>query len=360
MAIFSLNQGSIGRTTHEPGAAGNHAIYITRPEACTEVIGERMPTERMALVQWLDREEQEDRKNARVIDKLIVALPIELSHEQNAQLLHEFGERMTMGRASFAAAMHDGPGDRDNPHAHIIFRDRDFETDRRVMMTTEKGSTQRFRDSWEQEVNIALERAGLEVRVDCRSLEAQGIDREPQLHVGAGAMALIERGHEFTSNEKEITRLIDGAITPVTVNYPRIDEGRTRYDENEERKLRNALRERDPADPELDWTQRGGMVAQQHAAMDWVHKSADRVEMLWMRDLTRNEPVDDDSGRLCALTEQHISHRMMERKSLLASRGQSDGVTEAWESRMPAYARAMLENDDRALEWGREGMGIER
>ena len=36
---------------------------------------------------WLDEQEQGDRKNARVIDKVVVALPIELTHEQNLGLL---------------------------------------------------------------------------------------------------------------------------------------------------------------------------------------------------------------------------------------------------------------------------------
>ena len=37
------------------------------------------------------------------------------------------------------ATIHDGPGDADNPHTHIIFRNRDAETGRRVTMTSEPG-----------------------------------------------------------------------------------------------------------------------------------------------------------------------------------------------------------------------------
>jgi MobA/MobL family len=80
---------------------------------------------------------------------------------------------------------------------------------------------------WEEEVNKALERAGHEQRVDRRSLADQGIDREPQLHVGPGAQRLAEREHEFQSAQKQVTRLINGTPTEVTINYPRIDEGRT-------------------------------------------------------------------------------------------------------------------------------------
>src|SRR5262245_53569232 len=241
MAIFSLHHSFIGRTTHPAGAAGAYVRYITRSEVCTVILGERMPLDRKVYA-WLDEQEKNDRKNARVIDRLTVALPKELSRDQNIELLQEFGERMTEGRTPWMAAIHDGPGDADNPHTHLILRDRDVDSGRRVMLTTEAGSTERFRKAWEEEVNKALERAGLEVHVDRRSLADQGIDREPQIHVGPGAQRLAEQDHEFSSNAKQVTRLIHGVPTEVTVNYPAIDEGRTRHEENEARKLRNWVR----------------------------------------------------------------------------------------------------------------------
>lgn len=244
MAIFNLNHSFIGRSTDPKGSASLFVRYMARPQVCTELLGGRVPLDRSSLMHWMDAQERGDRRNARVIDKVVVALPIELTHEQNAELLQAYCERMTEGRASWAAAIHDGPDDLDNPHAHIIFRDRDPDTGKRVMMTTEKGSTQRFRDAWEEEVNRALEREGIDERVDKRSLKDQGIDREPQIHVGAASKYLHDKEHEFRSDEKTVTRLIDGVPTEVTVNYPVIDEGKTRYQENEDRKARNAEQER--------------------------------------------------------------------------------------------------------------------
>ncbi|MCA8930380.1 MAG: conjugal transfer protein TraA, partial [Alphaproteobacteria bacterium] len=78
MAIYSLHLRSVGRTTHAPRTAGAHLRYITRPEARADLLAGRMPTERHAARRWLDREERRDRQNARVIDKLTVALPREL------------------------------------------------------------------------------------------------------------------------------------------------------------------------------------------------------------------------------------------------------------------------------------------
>src|ERR1043165_2779858 len=136
MAIFSLHHSFVGRSTHPAGAASAYARYATRNEACTVVLSQRMPADGK-VYSWLDQQEQDDRKNARVVDRVTVALPRELSRDQNIQLLQDYCERMTHGRASWMAAIHDGPGDADNPHAHIVFRHRDMETGRRVMMTSE-------------------------------------------------------------------------------------------------------------------------------------------------------------------------------------------------------------------------------
>lgn len=302
MAIFSLHHSFVGRTTHPAGAGSLYARYITRPEACSVILGQRMPLDR-SVYSWLDQQEQGDRKNARVIDRVVVALPAELTREQNIELLEEYAERMTEGRAQWMAAIHDGPGDVDNPHAHIIFRDRDAETGRRVMMTSEPGSTQRLRQGWEQEVNIALQRAGLELRVDSRSLDAQGIDREPQLHVGAGAKTLAEREHEFRSTEKQVTRLIDGKPTEVTVNYPAIDEGSTRFEENEARKLRNHVR----AQEEL------AIHGPQHPGdmpvTDRVFYASLRLDALYRRAMDSGEAPRDDGDPLNAVIREHMAER---------------------------------------------------
>lgn len=276
MAIFSLNHSTVGRTTHAPRTASANARYITREEACTQVLGRRMPTERDELYAWLDGQEDKDRKNARVIDKVMVALPRELTHDQNAELVTEFAEGLTKGRASWVAGIHDGPGDADNPHAHIIFRDRDFETGKRVMELSEKGSTERIRIAWEERVNAALERAGLEVRVDRRTLEAQGIKREPEIHVGQAARQLTERGERPDSTPREVDRIVDGGLKPIVIDYPTIDGGKTRHEANDEIKQRNKYRALSNDTRERDWTDRAGMVAQQRAANEWVRKAQEQ------------------------------------------------------------------------------------
>ncbi len=52
-------------------------------------------------------------------------------------------------------------------------------------------------------MNHALERAGHDARIDHRSLKEQGIDREPQIHIGPGSQNAAKKGHEFESQDRQ-------------------------------------------------------------------------------------------------------------------------------------------------------------
>jgi hypothetical protein len=184
MAIYSLHLCSIGKTTHAARTAGAHIRYITRPTAYANLLAGRMPTERNAARRWLDVEERRDRKNARVIDKLTVALPREMDPLQRRWLVMAFAERVTQGKASWFAAIHQSGRDAHNPHAHIVIRDRDPETGKRVALLSEKGACRKIRLLWEQAVNVALEALGSPQRVTRLSHAARGIETPPQHHRG--------------------------------------------------------------------------------------------------------------------------------------------------------------------------------
>lgn len=51
-----------------------------------------------------------------------------------------------------------------------------------------------IRKAVEEIINSSLQKKGLEERVDCRTLEAQGIDRVPTIHLGVAASQLEKRG----------------------------------------------------------------------------------------------------------------------------------------------------------------------
>ncbi|WP_424973309.1 MobA/MobL family protein [Dinoroseobacter sp. S76] len=238
MAIYSLNLKSIGRTTHAPGTAGAHLLYIARDGARPELVSQHMPTDPNEARAWMNRAELSDRKNARVIDKVRIALPRELSSEQRMQLVQDFAQDLTGNRVAWFAAIHAEGKDAHNPHCHLVIRDRDIETGKRVLRLSdsprdrskaglESKAVEWVRAKWEIHANAALERAGHEARIDRRSLEAQGIDREPTIHIGPQA-AHVE---EFvTRPQSKIKETGQGRV----IDYPGIDEGRTRKDRHAE------------------------------------------------------------------------------------------------------------------------------
>lgn len=238
MAIYSLNLKSIGRTTHAPGTAGAHLLYIAREGASPELVSGHMPTDPNEARAWMNRAEMGDRKNARVADKVRLALPRELSPEQRMQLVRDFAQELTGGHVPWFAAIHATGKDAHNPHCHLVIRDRDIETGKRVLRLSdsprdrakaglEPKAVEWVRAQWEQHANHALEGAGHAVRIDRRSLEAQGIDRAPTIHIGPQA-AHVE---DFVARpESKIRETGQGRM----IDYPQIDEGRTRKERHAE------------------------------------------------------------------------------------------------------------------------------
>jgi len=237
VAIYSVHHSSIGKTTHQPGTASAHVSYITRRSAARAVMSARMPIaapgQGGAVRAWFDLEEAASRKNGRVADRLMLALPRELDGEQRQKLVQDFAEAATAGRAPWLFAIHDKGKDAGNPHAHCLIRDRDPTTGKRVVGLSEKGSTDRLREMWESHANAALAAAGAEARIDRRSLAAQGVDRAAEIHVGPISFAMEERGVRPHSHDR-----FDA--TGREIRWSEIDAGRTRAERRDEIVAANA------------------------------------------------------------------------------------------------------------------------
>ncbi len=241
MAIFSLNLKSIGRSTHEPGTAAAHLRYILRDGACEAVVARGIPTTPAAAASWINEQEVADRANARVCDKLILAIPCELTIEQMLELLKDYCELMSNG-APYVAALHRPSGKDDrNWHGHTVFRDRCPLTGKRLMHTSERGAVDRFRVTWEEAANAALARAGHDERIDHRSLMDQGEDRLPQIHEGVAARAMAAHGKPLVSTDKLVRNGVCANTPYRTVRYTEIDSGATRHQENVMRERSSAI-----------------------------------------------------------------------------------------------------------------------
>jgi ATP-dependent exoDNAse (exonuclease V) alpha subunit len=161
---------------------------------------------------WNAAEGAEKRKDARVSRELELALPVELTPEQRRELATDFAKSL-VGRYGVAAdvAVHEPSrkGDQRNHHAHILITTRqisaqglgektDLEREDKALRAQGKPSgreqIEALRFDWATRCNVALEHAGHKERVSHKSLEAQGIDREPTTHLGPVATAMERRG----------------------------------------------------------------------------------------------------------------------------------------------------------------------
>lgn len=155
MAIAYLNHTPIGKATQaQPYTAAAHMRYITRRSATNYIYSERMPVQYHAAQRFLSEREDTIRKNGRVCDKFIIALPREMTMEQGIDTLRDFGYRLSDGRAPFLFSIQDFNSD--NPHAHFVYVDADVTDGKRVFKTTDRDSTDRIKKIWSETCNEHL------------------------------------------------------------------------------------------------------------------------------------------------------------------------------------------------------------
>ena len=168
---------------------------------------------------WNKADQAENRKDSTLAREYELALPHELNSEQQRFLVQDFVKE-SFTRKGYAAdvAIHapDRQGDKRNYHAHILVTDRRLEIngfaadkkERKLKSPERKAELEALRERWERTANRHLERHGHEARIDRRSLEAQGIDREPTQHLGPYATQLEREGEQ--SERGDINREIAG------------------------------------------------------------------------------------------------------------------------------------------------------
>ena len=195
-----------------------HAEIVLPTEAAQRDIN--WPRDRTAL--WNAAEQAERRRDARVAREYEVALPCELSTPaQRLALTREFSLRLANrhgGAVDFAIHRPHREGDQRNWHAHILTTTRRVEPtglgaktdielkdrDRSARgLTPARVELTAIRAEWAQLANAHLQALGHSERVDHRSLEAQGLEREPTSHKGPALTALERRGVEPEVNARQ-------------------------------------------------------------------------------------------------------------------------------------------------------------
>ena len=195
--------------------------------------------------EWQDRgklwnavEQVEKSSKAQVSREIEIALPKELSREEQIKLTHDYVKNNFVNKGMCADVnIHDKNDG--NPHAHIMLTMRSvnqngeweakqkkiYELDREgnkiydskkktYKCTTQKTNdwdnqenVEAWRQEWAKECNEVLERNRIGECVDHRSYERQGIEKSPTVHIGSCANQIEKRG-EY-SRRGNINRAIE-------------------------------------------------------------------------------------------------------------------------------------------------------
>ncbi|MBT1157107.1 Ti-type conjugative transfer relaxase TraA [Aminobacter anthyllidis] len=179
---------------------------------------------------WNKVEAFEKRSDAQLAKDITIALPLELSAEQNIALVSDFVERHILAKGMVADwVYHDVPG---NPHVHLMMTLRPLTEDgfgpKKVAVIGENGEVLRntagkivyelwaggvddfaaLRNAWFEIQNRHLALGGIDLRVDGRSYAERGIDLVPTTHIGVGAKAIQRKsaieGHEMSLERIEL------------------------------------------------------------------------------------------------------------------------------------------------------------
>lgn len=169
---------------------------------------------------WSAVEQAEKRKDACVAREYVIALPCELTREQQIALVTGWARQQAAETgAAYDVCVHeaDDEGDHRNVHAHVMRTTRAVLADglSPVKLAIEQAGRQRraelveLRKSWSDAANQALAEAGRPERIDHRSLVAQGItDREPGVHMGPARTNMLRKAERIAREAvAEVERL---------------------------------------------------------------------------------------------------------------------------------------------------------
>lgn len=165
---------------------------------------------------WNTIEKSEKRKDAQLAREFNIALPVEMTNEQKKALAIDFCNENFVKNGMIAdIAFH--KLDSDNPHFHVMLTTRKLTPDgsgfgQKVREWNSKEQLEGWRKSWADTANEHMQRAGIDARIDHRSLKDQKAELDalpsPTLEQQAQAISLdrpptIHRGHSGNPERQE-------------------------------------------------------------------------------------------------------------------------------------------------------------
>ena len=257
-AIYHLNVRNGSRSKGHCARAA--AAYIQRASEYSrdaEAVAELVYTESGHMPGWAEADPTSywdaadlwERRNGQLFKRLEFALPLALDADERQELAVGFAHHLTDAeRLPYTLAIHAGKGE--NPHCHLMISERGndgLERDaeqwfkrynaacpelggaRKSRALQPKSWLLETREAWAEQTNQALERAGLDVRIDHRSLEAQGIDRVPGVHLGPDVVEMEAREIETVEGTEARQRAgQNAALAAVQSHQEELEDERTR------------------------------------------------------------------------------------------------------------------------------------
>jgi Ti-type conjugative transfer relaxase TraA len=162
---------------------------------------------RNAPEEWADREKlwnaveaAEARKDAQLAREVEFAIPRELDQEQGIRLARAFVKAEFVDKGMIADLnVHWDIGEDGlaKPHAHVMLTTRSVDEDGFGPKVRDWNATsllEHWRERWAGQVNARLAELDIDARVDHRTLQAQGIDLDPQHKIGPAAARMAGQG----------------------------------------------------------------------------------------------------------------------------------------------------------------------
>lgn len=220
MAIYHLHASTGSRKGGQSASAKSD--YIQREGRYARDKDEVEHTKSGNMPDWVERprdywdaSDTHERANGVLFREVEFSLPRELHPDQRKALAEDFAQHLTGDeKLPYTLAIHSGKGE--NPHCHLMISERlndGIERDpqqwfkRYNAKAPERGGSQKAdissrrktwleqtRQDWSDMANHALEREGHDARIDHRTLEAQGIERVPGIHIGPNVVEMENRG----------------------------------------------------------------------------------------------------------------------------------------------------------------------
>ena len=188
---------------------------------------------------WNSVELSEKSNNAQLAREVEIALPVELSREEQTRLVREYCSSQFVSKGMIADFnLHDTGGG--NPHAHILLTMRPLdekgawlpkskkeyvldENGEKIRLPSGRYKTRKvdlvdwnnrenaevWRRAWADLANDFLAQNDRPERIDHRSYERQGIDQLPTVHVGVSATQMEKKG--IVTERGELNRNINAA-----------------------------------------------------------------------------------------------------------------------------------------------------